>query len=208
MRVTRLTVGPFEENGYLVQEDEGPRGYIVDPGDEAERFVAAIGKQGLQPIAIVNTHGHLDHVGAVEALKQEFGIPFWLHPADGFLLEGMTAQRAAFGLPPVPTPSVDHDLADGEEIPLGKETIRVLHTPGHSPGSVTLHAGTKLLVGDVLFAGSVGRIDLPGGSWETLQRSIRERLLVLSDETEVHPGHGPRTSIGLERRTNPFLQGL
>lgn len=208
MRIHLLTVGPFAENAYLVRSDSGPEGYIVDPGDEFPRIARAVGELGMRPLAIVNTHAHLDHVGAVAECKRTWGIPFRLHRADEHLLANLAAQCAAFGLPPIEEPEVDDYLAEGEELPLGEETIQVIHTPGHSPGSVTLHCGANLLVGDVLFAGSVGRVDLPGGSWPVLAASIRDRLLVFPDTHEVYPGHGPSTTIGAERRTNPFLEGL
>lgn len=206
MRIETLTVGPFEENTYLVRADGGNEGYVIDPGDEARRIIAAIRASGMKPVAIVNTHGHLDHVGAVASLQEELGLPFWIHRADEFMLHDLTTQARMFGLPPLRDPRVDRWIEEGEEIPLGKESLRVIHLPGHTPGGVGFLAGSKLIVGDTLFAGSVGRTDLPGGDWATLLRSIREQLLVLPDDTRLYPGHGPETTIGIERRTNPFLQ--
>ena len=208
MKLDRMTVGPFEENTYLVRAEGGNEGYIIDPGDEAPRILAAVRAAGMTPVAIVNTHGHLDHVGAVAALQAELGLPFWIHRGDEFLLTGLTEQARLFGLAPLADPRPDRWLDEGDEIPLGAETFRVIHLPGHTPGGIGLLAGKTLIVGDTLFAGSVGRTDLPGGDWETLARSIRERLLTLPDDVEVWPGHGPRTTIGAERRTNPFLVGL
>lgn len=208
MRIQMLTVGPFAENAYLIQSDTGPEGFIVDPGDEFARIAAAVKRMGLEPRAVLNTHAHLDHVGAVAECCRTWGIPFRLHRADEFLLANLPAQCAAFGLPPIETPRVDEHLEEGETIALGEETITVIPTPGHSPGSVTFHCGEHLLAGDVLFAGSVGRVDLPGGSWPVLAASLRDRLLRFPDAHRVHPGHGPPTTIGDERRTNPFLDGL
>ena len=162
----------------------------------------------IEPAAIINTHAHLDHAGGVAVLKRELGIPYWLHREDEFLLSRLPDQARSFGLPPMPVPEVDRYLEDGEELPLGEEIIKVIHTPGHSPGGIVLQTEGILVVGDTLFAGSVGRTDLPGGSWEILRQSIRDRILVYPDETEVYPGHGPPTTLGDERRHNPFLADL
>jgi glyoxylase-like metal-dependent hydrolase (beta-lactamase superfamily II) len=138
-------------------------------------------------------------------VQRALGGAYWIHPADREMSDVFNAQGAAFGFPPVDLPEVVGDLADGQRLAIGNEELRVIHTPGHSPGHVTFLAGGDIWSGDVLFAGSVGRTDLPGGSWEQLESSIRERLFPLGDEIHVHPGHGPATTIGRERRTNPFV---
>jgi glyoxylase-like metal-dependent hydrolase (beta-lactamase superfamily II) len=207
MKVLCETVGPFAENSYFLFDPESRAAVAFDPGDEPDRLLDVIRREGLDVRAILNTHCHLDHVGAVSALKEATGAPFYIHPADRFLLDAVPVQAQYFGLPPPPVPDVDGLLAGGQvfELAGGNISIRVIETPGHSPGSVTFHAGDILFAGDVLFQSSIGRTDLPGGDHETLLRSIRERLLVFPDSTIVYPGHGPPTTIGRERATNPFL---
>lgn len=207
--VARATVGPFQENGYVVGDPETRDAVIVDPGDEAERFEALCAAHGLVPRLVVNTHAHLDHVGAVAALQARFGVPFLLHPGDRGWLENLPMQARMFGLPTPPVPAVDRWLSDGEELPLGSRTFRVIHTPGHTPGGCCLFfaADRVLFTGDTLFAGSVGRTDFPGGSWEDLEASIVGKLFPLGDDVVFHSGHGPESTLGHERRTNPFVGG-
>ena len=207
MNVLCETVGPFAENSYFLFDPESREAVAFDPGDEADRLLDVVRREGLDVRAILNTHCHIDHVGAVSELKEATGAPFYIHPADRFLLDAIAAQAALFGLRPPPVPEVDGYLAAGQTFELagGRIAIRVIETPGHSPGSVTFHTGDILFDGDLLFESGVGRTDLPGGDHETLLRSIRERLLVLPDATRVYPGHGPPTTIGRERATNPFL---
>ena len=208
MDIISLIVGFFQENAYLVRARGGDEGLIVDPGDEADRILEAVRRTGLRPTAIVSTHGHLDHVGAAAELQEALGLPFWLHADDEFYLASLAEQALAFGLPPVRAPRVDRYLEDGGELAVGAETVRVIHLPGHTPGGVGLYDGEALIAGDTLFAGSVGRTDLPGGDWDVLRRTLRERLLALPDATRVYPGHGPPTTIGAERGSNPFLLDL
>jgi glyoxylase-like metal-dependent hydrolase (beta-lactamase superfamily II) len=200
-------VGPFAENSYFLFDPDSREAVAIDPGDEADRLLDFVRREGLEVRAILNTHCHLDHVGAVSELKEATGAPFHIHPADRFLLDAVPSQAAFFGLRPPPVPYVDGYLAGGQTLDFagGRIAIRVIETPGHSPGSVTFDAGGILLSGDVLFQSSIGRTDLPGGDHETLLRSIRERLLVFPDATLVYPGHGPPTTIGRERAVNPFL---
>lgn len=205
--VARATVGPFQENSYVVGDPETRDAILVDPGDEPAAIEALVAAHGLVPRMVVNTHAHLDHVGAVAALTARFGTPFYLHPGDRFWLEQLPSQAQMFGLDAPPTPEVDHWLADGEELVLGSRAFRILHTPGHTPGGTCLFfaADRVLFTGDTLFAGSVGRTDFPGGSWEELETSIRTKLLPLGDDVVFHSGHGPPSTLGEERRNNPFV---
>ena len=176
------------------------------PGGEDDRVIAAIEAKKLVVKAVVNTHGHVDHVVGVAALQARYDVPFMVHAADRELVSQAKAYASYFGLRHSGEPRFGDDLQDGQELPLGESTVRVIATPGHTPGGVCLLFGEDLLSGDTLFAQSVGRTDLEGGDSATLMRSIRENLLTLPDATRVHPGHGPRTTIGAERRHNPFLR--
>ena len=200
-----FTLGPFATNAYLLTCDATGETAIVDVGFEADRVVAVVEEEGLAVSHLLNTHAHYDHAAAMREVQQRVGGRYWLHPGDLPMLRGLTLQGAAFGLPPAVPPDEVHPLADLQTIPLGRETLGVLHTPGHSPGSVTFRWEGLLWVGDVLFSGSVGRTDLPGGSFEDLKTSIRGRLFPLGDQLRVLPGHGPETTIGAERRSNPFV---
>jgi glyoxylase-like metal-dependent hydrolase (beta-lactamase superfamily II) len=206
LRVLSETVSPFAENTFFVFDDETKAAIIVDPGDEADRLFGVVEEHGLNVERILLTHGHIDHVGAVPAMRRRTGAEVWMHPGDEFLLDGLKAQAELLGLrPPEEQPVIDHALAEGDVFPFAGGEIRVFETPGHSPGSVTLDFGELLVAGDVLFAGSIGRTDLPGGDHDQLLKTIRERLFVYPDKTIVYPGHGPSTTIGREKRQNPFF---
>lgn len=206
LRVIGITVGPFQENCYLVHCDETGEGYVVDPGDEAERILEVIRETGMKPKAVINTHAHLDHVGAVSEICEALDLRFHLHADDQFLLEGLPDQAAMFGLPAPRVPAVDEVIVAGAVYSVGPHELEVLHTPGHSPGSVCFYDGKEtLLGGDVLFAGSIGRTDLPRGSFAQLERSIREKIYVLPDPVVIFPGHGPATTVGREKTSNPFV---
>jgi glyoxylase-like metal-dependent hydrolase (beta-lactamase superfamily II) len=206
IEVARIVVGPFQENCFLLRAAGGPECVVIDPGDEADRIADRIDASGWKPVAIVNTHAHLDHIGGIQELKEKYGIPLFLHAADEPLLGSAHTHARFFGVAEPSVPAVDRRLADGDVLDFGGIRLEVLHTPGHSPGSVSLVAGGRVFVGDTLFEGSIGRTDLPGGSHETLLRSIRGRLFALPDEVIAHCGHGPDTTIGRERRSNPFLR--
>lgn len=198
-------VGPFANNVYVVTEPVTRETAVLDVGFEPERVVDLVRREGLLVRWLLATHAHYDHVAAMLPVQRAVGGTFALHPADRPLLRNVALQGSMFGLPPVDVPEVGLDLADGQRIPLGAESLEVLFTPGHAPGHVTFRHGDTLWSGDVLFAGSVGRTDLPGASWDVLERSIRDRLFPLGDALEVLPGHGPATTIGEERRHNPFV---
>ncbi len=203
-----ITVGPFAMNAYLLWCEQTKVALVIDPGDEIERLEQEIAREGLQPERIILTHGHLDHVMFAHTFQEKSKLKLYMHRDDVFLLENMNRQAAMVGLlmPGLIAPRVDGFFSEGEVITLGKQTLRVLHGPGHSPGSIMLIGEKLAVVGDVLFQGSIGRTDLPGGSYETLINSIQTKLLPLNDDTLVLPGHGETTTIGIERRTNPFLQ--
>jgi len=202
-----LTNGAFQENCYIVADRDTGDAVLVDPGEEVELFLARLDSERLLLRAIWLTHAHLDHVMGVRRVVEVAKVPVSLHPADRPLYEGTAQQGAWLGVRAEHLPPPDRELAHGDVLEVGGLTFEVRHVPGHSPGSVAIVGHGAALVGDALFAGSIGRVDLPGGSAETLLDSIRSQLLTLPDETTVYPGHGPATTIGVERRTNPFLTG-
>ena len=205
LAIHTLRLGPLDNDTYLLVDEESRATAVVDVGFDPEAVIEAVGRLALEVRLLLNTHAHYDHVAGMRTVQRACGGDYHLHPADRPLLDQLSAQGAAFGFPPAEPPEPVHDLAHGQAIAVGAETLRVIHTPGHSPGGVCFHHGDDLLSGDTLFAGSVGRTDLPGGSFEALERSIRERLFVLGDRVRVHPGHGPATTLGEERRHNPFV---
>jgi hydroxyacylglutathione hydrolase len=202
-----VVVGAFQQNCRIVKDSVSGDGVIVDPGAEPEKILEAVAASGARITHILATHAHLDHVGAVQAMKDELpGVPFALHAADLPILAQMPEHGLMFGLSGLVVPSVDIDLAEVDSIPLGAEQIRVVHTPGHTPGGVTFLFGEEGCFGDSLFRMSVGRTDL-GGDAQVYARTLREVILGLPDETVVYCGHGPDTTIGVERVENPFLNG-
>ena len=209
MILEMLTVGPFQENCFILGDEESGVGAIIDPGDEPARIAMAVEETGLEIGSIIVTHAHIDHVGAVAALAEEYSCPVLMHVEAEPMLKELPTQAMMMGLRFGKVPAVDRHIEDGETLEVGELRLRSLYTPGHAPGHVALYIEDEGLVlsGDALFAGSVGRVDLPGGSMEVLMQSIEERLLTLPDETIVYSGHGPRTTIGNERTSNPFLQG-
>jgi glyoxylase-like metal-dependent hydrolase (beta-lactamase superfamily II) len=213
MIIETYAAEPFFKNGFVIGCEETREAVVVDPGDEVEQLVGAVGRLALTVKYILLTHAHLDHVTGVKRAKEAFDAPVGLHQADNFLYEAVVQQGLMFGLRVEPQPRVDF-FYDGEgPWRFGRFGAWVHHTPGHCPGGVCLAIGREeestraLFVGDTLFAGSIGRTDLPGGSLPTLLQSIRDVLFAFPDETVVYPGHGEPTTIGRERRTNPFLTG-
>ena len=209
MILETLTVGPFQENCYIVGDEETGEGALVDPGDEAARIAIAVEQTNLEIAQILITHAHIDHVGAVAALVEEYACPVLMHAEAEAMLQELPTQAMMMGLRFGKVPTVDRHIQDREEIKVGGLELASLYTPGHAPGHLAFYSESEKLVlsGDALFAGSVGRVDLPGGSMEVLMKSIEERLLTLPDETKVYSGHGPQTTIGNEKAYNPFLQG-
>jgi glyoxylase-like metal-dependent hydrolase (beta-lactamase superfamily II) len=208
MILETFPVGPLQCNCTLLGDEETGEAIIIDPGDEVSRIQARLTALGLKLKQILITHAHIDHVGGALRLKRLTGAPILLNENDLPLLKMMETQAGWLGIATPETETPDESLADGLIVGLKRYPAEVLHTPGHTQGSVCLHfAPLKLLVaGDTLFAGSIGRTDLPGGNSAQIIHSIEGRLLALPDDTHVLPGHGPATSIGAERRSNPFLQ--
>lgn len=204
MIVERLTVGPIEANCYLVGDETSLEGLVIDPGDDAEHIIRAIQRLRLKIKYIVLTHGHFDHTSATGAVQEATGAKLAAHQSDLKLLNDDFLPRM-IGLQMKPVPAPDTVLHGWEDIVVGKLIFTVLHIPGHSPGGIALYGGDTVFTGDVLFAGGIGRTDLPGGDYDTLIDSLNTRLLALDDNIKVYPGHGPDTTIGDERRGNPFL---
>jgi hydroxyacylglutathione hydrolase len=207
--IEAVTFPPFAENTYVVGDPESRQALLVDPGGRVDALADILARHQLEPVAIVATHGHIDHVSGVAEAKARFQVPFWLHEADRFWLEGLDMQAMLFGFPRGVTPQVERWLEDGDPIALGAQSGRVIHTPGHSPGGICLFFADAgiLFTGDTLFANSVGRTDLPGGSSPDLAASIRARLYPLGDDVTFYPGHGPSGRLGHERTGNPFISG-
>lgn len=205
MRIAGLTVGPLAENCWIV--GVAPRCAIVDPGAESERIFREVEERGLAPEKILLTHGHVDHIAHCAQVAGRYGIGLWAHAADLPYLERpqWPELEALLGARPCPAP--ERLLADGESVAVAGLELSVLHTPGHTPGGICLaHAPSRtVLVGDTIFAGSVGRTDLPGGDWSALERSIRTRLFALEGDWILLPGHGPETTLEAERTGNPFV---
>jgi hydroxyacylglutathione hydrolase len=212
MRLHTFTAPPFYKNGFLVACETTREAVVIDPGDEVEDVIAAATTERLTVRHILLTHAHLDHITGVHRAREAFGVEVYLHEHDRPLYEAVVQQGLFFGLRVSAQPPVDRFYVPGDVIRFGQYDVRVHHTPGHSPGGVCLEigreggTGSDLFVGDTLFAGSIGRTDLPGGDFPTLIRSIRTVLFAFGDEARVFPGHGEPTTIGRERRTNPFLQ--
>lgn len=207
MRVESLVVGPFQENCWLLQDEAAGDVVLVDPGDEPARILSAVARLGGRLAAIWLTHAHLDHIGAIAGIRRAHpGVPVHLHPADLPVYRYAERSARAYGLPFEQPADPEHALAEGDVLRLGDQAFEVMHLPGHAPGHVAFVGKELVLSGDLLFAGSIGRSDLPLCDPAALERSL-QRLLTLDAELEVLPGHGPRTTLGAEARTNPFLTG-
>ncbi len=205
MIIESLTVGPIQANCYILGCEETKEAVVIDPGDEADRILMTLARSGLTLRYIINTHGHFDHVGANKRLKRATGAAILIHRLDAPMLNQLAASAAAWGMAAEDSPAPDRMLEEGDTIDVGTITLKVLHTPGHTPGGISLATDGGVFVGDTLFAGSVGRTDFPGGNAATLKQSIQAKLFTLADETIVYPGHMEPTTVGKERRTNPFV---
>lgn len=210
VQVRMLPLGPLQTNCYLIGCEETLQAAVVDPSWDGRAIIATAENDGWEISHILLTHGHFDHVGGLTEVKNATGAPIFVHPADVDMLRNATMSAAFFGIRVAPPPSPDEMLADGQIIVVGNLELKVIHTPGHTPGHVSFHlpAYRILFDGDVLFQDGIGRTDLPGGDYTLLMQSLREKLLTLPDETRVFSGHGPATTIGQERLSNPFLQAL
>lgn len=207
LEVVPLPNGQFGENCWLLADARTGEAVMIDPGEEPQMFLAELNTRGWSLGGIWITHGHIDHILGVAAVKRATGAPIYLHPADRPLYDSLTQQGSWFGLKVDPLPPPDRDLEAGQRLDVGGLEFTVRHTPGHSPGSVSFVRQGTIFGGDVLFNGSIGRTDLPGGDAATLLKSIHRDFLSLPDSTVVRSGHGPETTIGVERLTNPFLTG-
>lgn len=207
MILKEMPVGPIMANCFILGCEDTRQAAVIDPGDEADRILMALAENKLTLKYIINTHGHFDHVGANKRLKEATGAQIVIHPQDAPMLSQLSITASAFGLSAENSPKADVLVEDGDTISFGNITLKVIHTPGHTPGGISLHTGKALFVGDTLFQGSIGRTDLPGGDYATLINSIKKQLFILGDDTVVYTGHGPRTSIGTEKRFNPFVGG-
>lgn len=207
LTVKWVVTGPFQENSYLLMCDETRQAILVDPGDEAKRIAALVTKHDATPIAIWCTHCHIDHIGAAADIQDKYGIPLYAPDADRHWLESLPAQAAMFRLPPKRVPRVNGPVVDDAEIAFGNVRGQVIATPGHTEGGSCFWFPDDLVLitGDTLFDGGVGRTDLPGGHYKTLERSINERLFTLPDETTFYSGHGGPGSLGHEKKHNPFV---
>ncbi len=206
MNIEQITVGPFQENCYLVSDPDSSSLAIVDPGDEAEKIIAAVERTGKTPEAIWITHAHLDHIGAIEGIRRKWNIPVYLHPLDEEVYRKAEEKAAQYGVPFEQPEKADRDLAEGQTLKLGNLEFSVTHVPGHAPGHVMIYGHGNALVGDCLFAGSIGRTDFEFCNAAHLAQSLK-RIIELPEDTVVHPGHGEITSIGEEKISNPFING-
>lgn len=212
MIIRQMALGPIQANCFILGCEETRQGVVIDPGDDTDRILTTLAADKLTVVHIINTHGHFDHVGANKRLKDVTHADILIHRADAPMLSQLSATASAWGLSAENSPTADRLLEDGDTITFGTHTLTVLHTPGHTPGGICLYteyndADTPkkaVFVGDTLFAGSIGRTDFPGGSFDTLINSIRTKLFSLEDRVDVYPGHMGTTTIGVEKRTNPF----
>ncbi len=210
MRYVTVPVTPFQQNSTIVWCEQTKRGAVIDPGGDVDRLLKAVDDNGVELEKVLLTHGHLDHAGGANQIARARRIPIWgPQQADAFWLEGMAQQCRVFGLPETMSAvTPDRWLIAGEQVSVGETiTFDVLHCPGHTPGHIVFFEpkARLALVGDVLFAGSIGRTDFPGGDYDTLIRSIREQLFALGDDVTFIPGHGPQSTFGHERKSNPFV---
>ncbi len=206
LKLLTRAVGDYQVNAILAWDEQTKQAVLIDPAADLEAFTAEIEARGLLPVAIVNTHGHLDHICGNADAKRRYPVPLYIHELDRPMLKDPARNMSAFTGEEITSPDADATLKDGDMLAIGAETLKVLHTPGHTTGSICLYQPGLLIAGDTLFCGGVGRTDLPGGSEEEILHSIRSKLYSLPDETAVYSGHGPSTTIGEEKRTNPFVR--
>lgn len=206
MKIDIIIVGDLYVNCYIISKNKDA--IIIDPGSDFEKIKSFIDSNELKPLAIVNTHGHFDHVGAIEDLKSEYNIPLYMHEGDEFLLKNAVEHASMFGIFGIKSSNIDNYLEDNQLLAFGDIKLKVLHTPGHSPGGVSLYLGEAKAVftGDTLFKDSVGRTDFPYADFNTLANSIKNKLYVLDDDVTVYPGHGPSSTIGYEKKMNAFVR--
>ncbi|MBN2298057.1 MAG: MBL fold metallo-hydrolase [Deltaproteobacteria bacterium] len=207
MLLNTVVVSEFMTNCFIIADDSTHEAIVIDPGGDAQRILQEIEKMGVHVKAVINTHAHVDHIGALKDIKDAYDAEIMLHSLELPILQTASKMGRLFGVSIEQQPEPDRFLSDGDQISCGDITLTVIETPGHSPGGISLVSadGKYCFAGDTLFAGSIGRTDLPGGDYHTLIQSIKTRLIPLGDDVRVLPGHGPATTIGTERRYNPFL---
>ena len=203
--IKTIVTGPFQENSYLLIDKLSKKCVLIDPGDEAQKIINFINEKNIIPIAIINTHAHLDHIGAISEIKAEYSIPFYLHTEEKPILDSYLISCRMFGMKPMESPSVDEWLNTSGELLIGPFKFLIIETPGHTPGGCSFLIDDIIFVGDTLFQGSIGRTDLPGGDRKILDKSLIKLINKLNPKTTVYSGHGPSTSIGFEKINNPFL---
>lgn len=208
MLIHPIVVSPFQMNCYVLACEQTKEAIIIDSGDEANRILSVIDDKGYALQYLINTHAHVDHVSAVAAIQKARNIPFYLHKNEEMVLGGLMMSQQGYGIGDGLMPTVTEYIDPAKSYTFGNQSLTVLETPGHTPGGVCFLSGNDIFVGDTLFAGSIGRTDLPGGNMPTLMSSIKNKLMSLEDHITVHSGHGPNTTIGQERATNPFLNPL
>jgi hydroxyacylglutathione hydrolase len=209
MIIETFPVGMLQCNCTILGSEQTGEAIVIDPGDEIKSVVERLKRRRLEARYIVATHGHIDHVGGFRELKEATGAPVLLHDADVFLYEALPMQASLLRIATPPATEIDGHLKHGDELGAGDVKLKIIHTPGHTPGSICFHSSagdSRLFAGDTLFLGSIGRTDLWGGSYEEILESLRRRVVTLPEDTVVVPGHGPQTTIGREKRDNPFLQ--
>ncbi len=200
-----VVVGELEVNCFVLACEQTREGIIVDPGDQASDILNLVESNRIRVVEVVATHGHFDHIGRVSSVVEKTGAPFSIHKDDLFMVEGLVDIAAFLGMETDSPPKIDRFISEGDTIRFGQEELGIVHVPGHAPGNVALVWPGHAIVGDSIFAGSVGRTDLEGSDPDVLMASIRDKILTLSDDTQLYPGHGPFTTVGVEKRSNPFL---
>jgi glyoxylase-like metal-dependent hydrolase (beta-lactamase superfamily II) len=208
IKIHKITAGPFQENGYIIHSDDNMDCFIIDPGDEPELYIREIENNDLNPIAILNTHGHIDHVHAVQPLKEHYSIPFYIHTNEKMIVDHYLQGCLMYGMIPNEKPVIDHWLTNENNLTIGDYNLEVIHTPGHTPGGICYQFNSDIFTGDTLFKGSIGRTDFPGGNYNTLMDSLKSLIKNVSGNTKVHSGHGYSTTIENEILSNPFLVDL
>lgn len=208
MIIEQLSLGPIQANCFILGCEESHEAVVIDPGDEGDKILMALARKSLKATKIINTHGHFDHVGANRRIKEVTGAELLIHRLDAPMLAQLAANASAWGMRADNSPAPDQEIEDGDTITFGTISLEVIHTPGHTRGGISLYGQKSVFVGDTLFAGSIGRTDFPGGDFDTLISSIQQKLFVLPEETKVYPGHMGSTTIGVEKRTNPFCRML
>jgi len=203
--VEKIVTGPFQENTFVVRSVESNQTLIIDPGDDEVRIIEFIRSKKLIPLAILNTHAHLDHIGAVSKLQESFNIPFYLHEDEKMILDHYEESCEMFGLLPKQKPKVDKWLKNHKSLTIKDFKVKIINTPGHTPGGVCYEIDNHIFVGDTIFKGSVGRTDLPGGNWDNLKKSLFQLIDTVNHEKIVHSGHGDDTTLKHELVSNPFL---